>query len=265
MNAPKARRPKLEMLSPDLVEKILGEAMEILNDLGVFVENEEAFSLLAEAGCKVDTVSRRVHIGENLVRLSLGQAPKAIQMFDAAGHPAMDLSGDNVHFDPGSAAVNVYDYEAKTIRKPTSADVVSFIKLTARLENYAAQSTGVVPADVPEEFADRYRLYLGLLHCSKPVVTGTFEVDAFQPMKDMLIAVRGSADALRDKSIGVRVNASLRGNGPGHAVGFHRPAHGRDPERRGHCSARPGRGARHLRWIPFDLRHEERNHADGCD
>ena len=58
----KARRPKLEMLSPDLVERIVGEAMEILEDIGVFVENDEAFSLLADAGCKVDVASRRVHM-----------------------------------------------------------------------------------------------------------------------------------------------------------------------------------------------------------
>ncbi|MCK4546123.1 MAG: trimethylamine methyltransferase family protein [Candidatus Eisenbacteria sp.] len=199
----KARRPKLEMLSPDLVEKIISEAMEILGGIGVFVENGEAFSLLADAGCKVDQAERRVRIGEDLVRLSLGKAPKSIQVFDAAGDPAMDLAGDNVHFDPGSAAVNVYDYDAKTIRKPTSVDVVSFVKLTARLKNYAAQSTGVVPSDIPEGFADRYRLYLGLLHCPKPVVTGTFEVDAFQPMKDMLVAVRGSEDALREKPLAI--------------------------------------------------------------
>jgi len=199
----KARRPKLEMLSPDLVERIIGEAMEILEDIGVFVENDEAFSLLADAGCRVDVASRRVHIKEDLVRISLGKAPKGIQLFDTAGDLAMDLSRDNVHFDPGSAAVNVYDYEAKTIRKPTSADVVSFVKLTAHLKNYAAQSTGVVPADVPEEFADRYRLYLGLLNCSKPVVTGTFEVDAFGPMKDMLVAVRGSAEALKEKPLAI--------------------------------------------------------------
>jgi trimethylamine--corrinoid protein Co-methyltransferase len=199
----KARRPKLEMLSPDLVERIISEALEILEEIGVFVENEEAFSFLADAGCKVDQASRRVHIEEDLVRLSLGKAPKSIQVYDAKGDLAMDLSGDNVHFDPGSAAVNVYDFGAKTIRKPTSQDVVSFVRLTSQLKNYAAQSTGVVPADVPEEFADRYRLFLGLLHSPKPVVTGTFEVDAFQPMKDMLVAVRGSEEALKEKPLAI--------------------------------------------------------------
>lgn len=199
----KGRRPKLEMLSPDLVGRITAEAIEILEAIGVFVENEEAFSLLADAGCRVDRDRRRVFIGEDLVRLSLGKAPKAIRVYDARGELAMDLSGDNVHFDPGSAAVNLYDYEAGSIRKPTSKDAVSFARLTAELEHYAAQSTGVVPADVPEALADRYRLYLALLNCPKPVVTGTFEVDAFGPMKDMLLAVRGSEAALREKPLAI--------------------------------------------------------------
>jgi len=199
----KGRRPKIEMLSPDLVERIRSEAMEILEHLGVFVENEEGSSLLADAGCKVDRDTRRVFIPEDLVRTCVDRAPKQVRMYDARGELAMDLAGDNVHFDPGSAAVNLYDYETNAIRKPTSADVVSFVRLTGQLGNYAAQSTGVVPADVPEELADRYRLYLGLLHCVKPVVTGTFEVDAFEPMSEMLTAVRGSADALREKPLAI--------------------------------------------------------------
>jgi trimethylamine--corrinoid protein Co-methyltransferase len=51
--------------------------------------------------------------------------------------------------------------------------------------------------------ADRYRLYLALLYSSKPVVTGTFAKESFGLMQQMLIAVRGSASALRDKPLAI--------------------------------------------------------------
>ena len=73
----------------------------------------------------------------------------------------------------------------------------NFATLADALPNFAAQSTGVIPGDVPEMLADRYRLYLGLLFSSKPIVTGTFEKQAFAAMHEMLSAVVGDADRLR--------------------------------------------------------------------
>ncbi|MGD0485282.1 MAG: trimethylamine methyltransferase family protein, partial [Gemmatimonadales bacterium] len=48
---------------------------------------------------------------------------------------------------------------------------------------------------------DSYRLFLALLHGDKPVVTGAFTIDAFAVMRDLQIAVRGSAEALREKPL----------------------------------------------------------------
>jgi len=60
----------------------------------------------------------------------------------------------------------------------------------------ASQSTALIPSDVHERISDSYRLYLSLMYCEKPVVTGTFTIDAFEIMKDLQLAVRGSAEAL---------------------------------------------------------------------
>jgi trimethylamine--corrinoid protein Co-methyltransferase len=80
---------------------------------------------------------------------------------------------------------------------------VRFSRLIDALPNYAAQSTGVVPGDVPEEVADRYRVYIGLQNSIKPIVTGTFKVEAFRVMHTMLAAVAGDQDALREKPIAI--------------------------------------------------------------
>ena len=115
----------------------------------------------------------------------------------------MDLGEDRVHFNPGSAALRVYDFAEQRARTPVTTDVVAFATLTDALPNYAAQSTGVIPGDVPETLADRYRLYLGLLYSSKPIVTGTFEKQAFEVMHEMLLAVAGDADRLRERPLAI--------------------------------------------------------------
>jgi len=203
-------RPILRPLGEDLVEKVLAEALHVLAVKGTFVENEEALSLLDGAGASpldsgpdAGDEARVVLLPEAMVTGALARAPKQIRVYDAAGDLALDLGGDRIHFDPGSAAINILDGESGQLRKPTSRDAFEFSRLTNALTHMSAQSTGVVPADVPEGLADRYRLYLALHGSRKPVVTGTFEVEALAPMLEMLSVVRGGADALREKPLAI--------------------------------------------------------------
>jgi len=75
--------------------------------------------------------------------------------------------------------------------------------LVDRLEHFHFQSTSLVSSDVPEGIADAYRLYIALRYCTKPVVTGTFVVEGFEPMKKMLAAVRGGSRALMEKPLAI--------------------------------------------------------------
>jgi trimethylamine--corrinoid protein Co-methyltransferase len=84
-----------------------------------------------------------------------------------------------------------------------TADVVKYARLTDALPHYAAQSTGMIPGDVPEDIADRYRVFLGLLNSVKPIVTGTFKIEAFKVMHEMLSAVSGSAESLMEKPMAI--------------------------------------------------------------
>jgi trimethylamine---corrinoid protein Co-methyltransferase len=187
-------RPKLSILSDSLIKSIYQEALKVLETLGVFVENEEALRLLGEAGMKTDKESKRTFMKEELVARCLESAPRKIELFDVFEKPKVRLEGDLVHYDPGSAALNILDGDE--IRKPLTGDFVKFSKVVETLQNIDAQSTALICSDVPEEIQDRYRLYIALHFCSKPIVTGTFREDAFADMKEMLIAIRGDAERL---------------------------------------------------------------------
>ena len=195
--------PKVTWFDERTRARIVAEAVEILERIGVFVENDEAVELLAGSGARVDAGSGRVMIPGPLVDRTLETAPSRVLVYDRRGEPVMDLGGDRVHFNPGSAALRIYDHAQRRARTPLTADLVRFATLVDALPNYAAQSTGIVPGDVPEEIADRYRLYVGLQYSVKPIVTGTFKVDAFRVMHEMLSAVAGDQDALSEKPIAI--------------------------------------------------------------
>ena len=196
-------QPRVQWFRREERDKIVEEAVEVLERIGVFVENDEALELLDGAGARIDSATGRVLIPAPLIESALQSAPGQIQVFDRHGDLTMDLGGDRVHFNPGSAALRIFDYALGKARTPLTSDVVAFSRLTDALPNYAAQSTGVIPGDVPEDLADRYRVFIGLLSSTKPIVTGTFEKRAFRVMHDMLAAVRGGEEELREKPLAI--------------------------------------------------------------
>jgi len=200
-NVLETRRPKLELLSKAFIEQIISEALDVLKKTGVLVENEEALGLLNGEGCEIN--NQTVLIKEDLVQKSLKTVPASIRVYNRYGDLAMNLEGDEIHFDPGSAALTILDPKTGEEREPRTQDLIRFASLTDALPNLAAQSTGLISTDVPNEMQDRYRLYIALQYCTKPVVTGTFSVESFKIMKDMLVAVRGNEEALREKPLAI--------------------------------------------------------------
>jgi trimethylamine--corrinoid protein Co-methyltransferase len=190
------------LLTEDDVAVVIEEACQVLESgPGVLVENDVGRTLLLDGGARAR--ADRLLIPERMVRDALGTAPPRISIHDRDGGLAFEMGGDQVVFDPGSAAINVLDGETGQRRPALSRDMLDVVRLVEGLPNFAAQSTAVTPSDVPEEIADRYRLFLALKHGRKPVVTGTFHRDGFRSMHRMLVAVRGSEDALEERPLAI--------------------------------------------------------------
>ncbi len=194
-------RPVVKFLETELIERIIAEARDVLCKLGVTVHNDDLLSLLADHGADVDKNNRHVKFTEDIIDRAIKSAPSGFRLYDALGEQRCDLSGDNVHFTPGSAAIYFLDADQHDTRKATAADYVKYSILVSRMEYIASQSTAMVPSDVPGKISDSMRLYLSLMMCEKPVVTGAFTIESFEVMKDLQVAVRGSVDELRKKPL----------------------------------------------------------------
>ncbi|MCX6560158.1 MAG: trimethylamine methyltransferase family protein [Candidatus Aminicenantes bacterium] len=198
-----ALRPQANLLSAGLADRIIDEGFAILEKTGVFVENAEARRLLGAAGAELDEARERVRIPRSLMEGLLRHTPDTITLADRTGGREFTLGGDEVHFDPGSAGVRILDQETRRERTPTTSDLVDFVRVADACANLDLQSTGLVARDIPEILADSFRLYVGLLFSAKPIVTGTFRVAGFEPMREMLAAVRGGSEALRKRPLAI--------------------------------------------------------------
>ncbi|MCP4357721.1 MAG: hypothetical protein GY796_06865 [Chloroflexi bacterium] len=192
-------QPKLELLTPEFVDRVLNEAFQLLLSPGIKVQSAEARRLLATAGAQVDEANEVVCIPESVARPALASAPNQFFLYNQAGEAAVIYGDDAVHFDPGSSGVNVLDPETLEHKPAKTADLVRLIKVAEMLPQIDAQSTAVVCNEVPKEIGDLYRLYLVLLHSAKPIVTGAFSTETTQTMIDMLAIFAGGRENLAQK------------------------------------------------------------------
>jgi trimethylamine--corrinoid protein Co-methyltransferase len=189
-------RPRFELLDAPVLERIVAEALELIAQPGVRV-SPHVYDLLRDTGAYVE--DGVAHVSERLALGALGTVPREFFLYASDGRPAVHYGGDDVHFDPGSSCLNILDSETRQPRPALAADLVRMVQLTEMLPEYSAQSTAMVCNDVPQDAGDWYRLFLVLLHSSKPVVTGAFSGPGLPTMLDLLGLESGSADALRQK------------------------------------------------------------------
>ncbi|MFC1481573.1 trimethylamine methyltransferase family protein [Candidatus Neomarinimicrobiota bacterium] len=196
-------RPTVKYLSDHLIGEIIADAREVLCSQGVEIKDESMIDLLDSYGAEINAASQRVVLTPYLIDKALNTISGEFALYDTSGAQTHDFSGDNFHFNPGSAALNILDHQSQTARPPQTDDYIDFVKLVHNLPNLEAQSTAIIPADVPAAISDSYRLFLNLLYGTKPVITGVFAPESFQVMLDFQLAIRGSARDLRSKPMTV--------------------------------------------------------------
>ncbi len=194
---------RIELLSSDLISRVLDEAFQLMMNPGIKVLSPRARDLLADGGAIVDRGSEVVQIPEKTARAALQTVPSTFYLFDRLGQAKVTYGGNTVQFDPGSSAVHVLDPDTR--RTPFAEDGRSrcgIIKVAEMLPQYDAQSTAVVCDDVPKAIGDLYRLYVVLMYSVKPVVTGSFSNSTLQAMIDMLALFAGDRQRLADRPAG---------------------------------------------------------------
>lgn len=194
---------RLQLLDKLSIERIIDQAHQLLWDPGVMVYAPEALEILAQSGAQVDQRRRVARIPARLVQEALNTAPEGFNLYNAEGEVAVEYSGDHFQFDPGSAAIFILDSQTGRVRRPVTVDLVRHLKLAEGLEQLDAVSTALVCSDVPEGIADLYRLYLVLKYARKPVVTGAFAIETLHLMYEMVVAVAGSAESLRERPLAI--------------------------------------------------------------
>jgi trimethylamine--corrinoid protein Co-methyltransferase len=189
-----------ELLAPEQVERVHEASLEILEDVGLLVRNEEARARFAQHGCRVEAGSRVVKLPRAVVEQWRAACPPTFTFHGRDPQYDRTIPGDGPLIATGSSAPDVIDPETGQVRRSRSDDIARIAYLVNELPGYDLFTLSVIADDAPPGQFHLSRFYPALKNCLKPV--------------------RGSAPSLEEAENILRVAALIAG---GEAAFWERP------------------------------------------
>lgn len=186
-------KPKIEVLTQEQLEKVHRDALLILENIGVVVDDPGARSLLGKAIGRPQE-ELRVRIPNELVQWAIDSAPSEIQIYDRLGNPCFELKGNGKQdavFGVGVTNLNYQDPFDGTIHPFHRKHMGLATGLAHNLDGFDFISTPGVIQDISPEKADLYGALEMVANSTKPVVMLISNPDCFHPALDLCEHLHG--------------------------------------------------------------------------
>jgi len=143
---------RLEVLSKDEIIQIHEASLDLLEEIGIRIDSEEARKLLKEKGATILEKNKEffVKFPHGLIKNQLKNVPSEFSLWGPDGNYKMNINTESVHFGTFGAAINVYDpSRKKRIRKATLKDTIDHLKIINGLNHIDCSHMDVWPSDIP--------------------------------------------------------------------------------------------------------------------
>ena len=194
-----AHRPKVEILTPESIDRIIDAAYELLARFGVQVKDNEILTLLSDGGARVDFKEQIAYLSADLIDQARATTPGSFSVFSQDLAQEAELKDSNIHFAAGSLPVLLLDSETEIIRRPSVDDLIAINQLIETLEYVDFQTAPILPDTIPAPIQDVFRFFINMYHSNKPYFGGALSVSGMRCQIEMLKVMRGSAEALKVK------------------------------------------------------------------
>jgi trimethylamine--corrinoid protein Co-methyltransferase len=197
-------RPTLNVLSEEMIIRILDEAKHILAETGMEIRGVKLRQRLVDHGLKTDSSGERVFFPPDVVDKAVETAPETFTLYDRDGLPHAELGGYNVNFVPGSSGLKILDHRSGETRLADSTDFVEYVRLADGLKNLGYLATAFsTNKDIEPQVSDAWRLYMSLVNSKRPVASGAFSEHGIPRLVSLLRMFRESDQELARKPMSV--------------------------------------------------------------
>ncbi|HEY6117798.1 MAG TPA: trimethylamine methyltransferase family protein, partial [Candidatus Dormibacteraeota bacterium] len=200
-----------DLLSGEAVETIHGQAMTILEEIGVDFLHDRARDIFAKAGMRVE--ENRVRFDPAFVLEQVAKTPATFELQARNPKRSVVLGGDNVVTAPVYGPPFVTDLE-RGRRGATIEDFTNFDKMSQAAEQiHCAGGTTVEPEDLPLETRHLDMLYSHIRWTDKPFMGSVISTENARDTIELAAIVCGGRESI-EKTPAVmsliNVNSPLR-------------------------------------------------------
>ena len=192
----------INMFTDDELALIHQATLNVLENTGLMVMNEEAQEIFYSHGCQVDKGTGIVKVPPYIVEEAIRSAPSEILLAGRCPDHDYTMGGRRVGFTNFGVAVNMFDLETGQIRNSTYKDAIEAATMVDALEGIDVHLAPLTSRDKPSQVQNFYTAEAALNNCSKHFIhleiLSTDDVRNYVAMGE---AVAGSIEELRRRPI----------------------------------------------------------------
>lgn len=191
----------LNVFTREELDDIHFATLEVLEQTGLLIDNDEALEIFHGSGARVDKQKRIVKIPPFIVEDAIRSAPS--KLFLAGRNPKNDfiMEGNRVGFTNFGEGVFIIDPYTGEHRETTKADVANSAKICDYLSDVDVYERAVGASDVPMETVQLHNAEAWLPNTSKHGFMGPGNAYLMRKITDMAAAIAGGMDNLLERPI----------------------------------------------------------------
>lgn len=201
MNCHKKRFPaNAELLTAEQVQLIHEASLEILENVGLKVNNKKARDLFKKNGCHIDSETLIVKFPRTVIKEFMSIVPTEFTFHGRDPKYDRVLPQDGPIFATASSATSVIDLETGRLRPSTSEDIARIGHLINEMPGIDIYTCAVTATDAPPEQRNLARFYPALKNCLKPVrASGVNTVEEAEKILTLGALVAGTEEAFMER------------------------------------------------------------------
>jgi len=192
---------RLEILTREELTDIHAATLEVLEQTGIWVEDEEALETFARCGADVDRPSRIVRIPGHLVEAAARSAPSKLVLCGRNPRNDIVLEGNRVGFTNFGEGIQVIDPYSGELRVSTLKDVADSARVVDYLDDVDVYERAVTASDMPPESAPLHQAETWMANTSKHGTMGSGNGYLTRKLVQMGAALAGGLEALRRRPL----------------------------------------------------------------
>jgi len=188
-----------ELLTDEQVVRVHEASLEILENVGLRVYNQEARTIFEKHGCIVNAETQIVNLPRAVIENFRAAIPPTFTFHGRDPQYDRTIPGDGSLLTTSGSAPDILDLQMGKVRRARSDDIARIAYLVNELPGYDLFSISVTADNAPPGQFSLSRFYPSLKHCLKPVRGSAPDMDEVENIMQLGALIAGSETAFWER------------------------------------------------------------------